>query len=49
MADEIARRPMLRLDGLMGYESQIAGLNGQVPGQALKMRARVAEGRSITR
>ena len=36
LADEIARRPMLRLDGLMGYESQIAGLMDKVPGQALK-------------
>jgi len=36
LADEITRRPMLRLDGLMGYESQIAGLMDKVPGQALK-------------
>lgn len=36
LAAEIARRPALRLDGLMGYESQIAGLMDRVPGQALK-------------
>lgn len=36
LAGEIARRPALRLDGLMGYESQIAGLMDKVPGQALK-------------
>ena len=36
LAAEIARRPSLRLDGLMGYESQIAGLMDKVPGQALK-------------
>ena len=36
LAAEIARHPSLRLDGLMGYESQIAGLMDEVPGQALK-------------
>ena len=36
LAAEIARHPSLRLDGLMGYESQIAGLMDQVPGQAAK-------------
>jgi D-serine deaminase-like pyridoxal phosphate-dependent protein len=36
LAAEIARHPSLRLDGLMGYESQIAGLMDAVPGQALK-------------
>ncbi len=36
LAAEIARHPALRLDGLMGYESQIAGLMDQVPGQAAK-------------
>ena len=36
LAAEIARHPSLRLDGLMGYESQIAGLMDTVPGQALK-------------
>jgi len=36
LAAEIARHPSLRLDGLMGYESQIAGLMDDVPGQALK-------------
>jgi D-serine deaminase-like pyridoxal phosphate-dependent protein len=36
LAAEIARHPSLRLDGLMGYESQIAGLMDAVPGKALK-------------
>ena len=36
LAAEIAHHPALRLDGLMGYESQIAGLMDQVPGQAAK-------------
>ena len=36
LAAEIARHPSLRLDGLMGYESQIAGLMDEVPGQQLK-------------
>ena len=36
LAAEIARHPSLRLDGLMGYESQIAGLMDDVPGHALK-------------
>ena len=36
LAAEIARHPSLRLDGLMGYESQIAGLMDRVPGQAAK-------------
>jgi len=38
LADEIARRPHLKLDGLMGYEGQIAGLRDAVPGQYLKSR-----------
>jgi len=36
LAGEIARHPSLRLDGLMGYESQIAGLMDEVPGQGAK-------------
>ena len=36
LAAEIARQPSLRLDGLMGYESQIAGLMDAVPGKVLK-------------
>jgi len=36
LAAEIVRHPSLRLDGLMGYESQIAGLMDQVPGQAAR-------------
>jgi D-serine deaminase-like pyridoxal phosphate-dependent protein len=38
IAEEIARRPHLRLDGLMGYEGQIAGLRDAVPGQYAKSR-----------
>ena len=38
LAGEIARRPGLRLDGLMGYEGQIAGLMDEVPGQRVKNR-----------
>lgn len=36
LAAEIARRPALKLDGLMGYEGQIAGLMDSVPGQGPK-------------
>ncbi|MGJ3701276.1 amino acid deaminase/aldolase [Variovorax sp. AFSI2.2] len=38
LAGEIARRPGVRLDGLMGYEGQIAGLMDDEPGQGLKNR-----------
>jgi D-serine deaminase-like pyridoxal phosphate-dependent protein len=38
LADEIARRTHLRLDGLMGYEGQIAGLMDDVPGRNFKNR-----------
>ena len=38
LAGEIARRPSLRLDGLMGYEGQIAGLMDEIPGQRWKNR-----------
>ncbi|HEX6605772.1 MAG TPA: amino acid deaminase/aldolase [Chloroflexia bacterium] len=54
----IAHSPHLRLDGLMGYEAQIAGVGDQVPGQrvrsalirALKRRsiAQIAERRART-
>ncbi|HEX2914933.1 MAG TPA: amino acid deaminase/aldolase [Chloroflexia bacterium] len=33
---EISKSPHLRLDGLMGYEAQIAGVGDRVPGQFLK-------------
>ncbi len=36
LADAIARSPGLRLEGLMGYEAQIAGLQDHAPGQRLK-------------
>lgn len=39
LADAIARSPGLRLDGLMGYEAQIAGLQDHAPGQQLKSLA----------
>ena len=38
LAAQIARHSHLRLDGLMGYEGQIAGLMDDIPGQALKNR-----------
>ncbi|MGU3317477.1 alanine racemase [Sphingomonas sp. M6A6_1c] len=48
LAAEIARRPYLRLDGVMGYEGQIAGLNDAVPGQAVRNRIiRTLKARSI--
>jgi len=47
LADEIFRSPGLRLDGLMGYEAQIAGLQDHAPGQTLKSAAvRLLKGRS---
>lgn len=39
LADAIARTPGVRLDGLMGYEAQIAGLQDHAPGQTLKSAA----------
>jgi D-serine deaminase-like pyridoxal phosphate-dependent protein len=36
LAAAIAREPALRLDGLMGYESQVAGLMDEVPGRAVR-------------
>lgn len=36
LATAIVGMPHLRLEGLMGYEAQIAGLQDQVPGQRLK-------------
>ena len=48
LAAEIARHPSLRLDGLMGYESQIAGLMDEVPGRQLKSAViRLLKRRSI--
>ncbi len=48
LAADIARRPSLRLDGLMGYESQIAGLMDDVPGQRLRSAVvRLLKRRSI--
>jgi len=49
LADLIARSGSLRLDGLMGYESQIAGLMDEVPGQrARSALIRWLKGRSVT-
>lgn len=39
LADAVAGTPHLRLDGLMGYEAQLAGLQDLVPGQRLKSAA----------
>ncbi|KVX70402.1 amino acid deaminase/aldolase [Burkholderia stagnalis] len=36
LANHIARRPGVRLDGLMGYEGQIAGVMDAVPGSAAR-------------
>ena len=36
LADAIAASPHLRLDGIMGYEAQIAGIGDRMPGQAAK-------------
>jgi D-serine deaminase-like pyridoxal phosphate-dependent protein len=48
LAAEIARHPSLRLDGLMGYESQVAGLMDDVPGQAIRSAViRLLKRRSI--
>nr|WP_246852046.1 amino acid deaminase/aldolase [Patulibacter sp. SYSU D01012] len=42
LAAEIARRPGLRLDGLMAYESQIAGVGDRPPGR--RLYGRVVQG-----
>lgn len=48
LARAIAERPSLRLDGLMGYEAQIAGLPDAVPGQPVKNAvARALKRRSL--
>jgi D-serine deaminase-like pyridoxal phosphate-dependent protein len=36
LAAVVARTPRVRLDGVMGYEAQIAGLRDRTPGQAIK-------------
>jgi D-serine deaminase-like pyridoxal phosphate-dependent protein len=38
LAGEIAKRSHLRLEGLMGYEGQIAGLMDDLPGEGMKNR-----------
>jgi D-serine deaminase-like pyridoxal phosphate-dependent protein len=46
--EEIERSPHLRLDGVMGYEAQLAGLGDNVPGSAIKSRIiRMLKARSI--
>jgi D-serine deaminase-like pyridoxal phosphate-dependent protein len=48
LAGRIASHSHLRLDGLMGYEGQIAGLMDDIPGQLLKNRlVRFLKRRSI--
>jgi D-serine deaminase-like pyridoxal phosphate-dependent protein len=39
LADAIRQTPGVRLDGLMGYEAQIAGLQDHAPGQRVKSAA----------
>ncbi|MBA3471294.1 MAG: amino acid deaminase/aldolase [Herpetosiphonaceae bacterium] len=47
LADAIAAHQHLRLDGIMGYEAQIAGLGDRMPGQAAKnLLVRVLQQRS---
>jgi D-serine deaminase-like pyridoxal phosphate-dependent protein len=47
LADAIAASPHLRLDGIMGYEAQIAGIGDRMPGQTAKnMVMRVLQQRS---
>lgn len=36
VAEAVERSPHLRLDGLMGYEAQVAGLGDRLPGQVAK-------------
>jgi D-serine deaminase-like pyridoxal phosphate-dependent protein len=49
LAAEIARQPALRLEGLMGYEGQIAGLMDDVPGKGAKNAViRLLKRRSIS-
>ena len=36
LAREVGRRPALRVEGLLGYEAQIAGLPDAVPGRAVR-------------
>jgi D-serine deaminase-like pyridoxal phosphate-dependent protein len=36
LAEVVARTPRVRLDGVMGYEAQIAGLRDRTPGQAAR-------------
>lgn len=48
VAEEIGRCTHVRLDGLMGYEAQIAGLGDNVPGKALMNTVvRWLKGRSV--
>lgn len=39
LAEIVARTPRVRLEGVMGYEAQIAGLRDHTPGQAVKSAA----------
>lgn len=39
LAEIVARTPRVRLDGVMGYEAQIAGLRDRTPGQTIKSAA----------
>lgn len=46
--DEIARHPQLRLDGVMGYEAQVAGVGDNAPGQrARNVLIRMLKRRSV--
>src|SRR4051794_3007123 len=39
LADEIERRPRMRLGGLMGYEAHIAGVGDRAPGEGARGKA----------
>lgn len=48
LAEKVVDSPWLRLDGIMGYEAQVAGVGDKVPGQAFKNSIiRVLKKRSI--
>ena len=48
VAQEVDRCPHVRLDGVMGYEAQIAGLGDNVPGRALMNAVvRLLKGHSV--
>lgn len=49
LAQEVLRRPRLRLVGMMAYEAQIAGLGDAPPGRSAALRARALAIRALQR